>query len=619
MITKLSKLLNNINFFYKVATIEVADSISKPINDWLRQVYELGDAYFRKNEYTLLIKEVEDRMAKMPSVNKTDRIYILYNKLCDEEDDIIKEINYYSNKLLGNTSIQPSGDNIIFVRNFILPIKDFGENFKITDNLINYRYKSYFYKTLKTIYKSVKKDPNFRGVPKEEIYKEVNKRFEPLVKNFEAETKKLKNIKNIFIPVSARFGKNLLLNGGALFSDVSPGIQTSGDTLLSPFKLLFDISSNNQFESIQGLSQDNYELPLDLGKNIEKAYLTYLKQIVNHELRHGIQSLIKLFQVMSDNNLGGLGPQETIEDLMDFRGRVVPKRKDLFDRDPAFNLFLSSLHSGSAQPYNLNYPGQEYAIFRDIKTKAPVLSPQSSINYSSPNYDSKQNLLACLKILIVGAAGRLDNLDVDINNDQQLEELLENLNSSKINTLSNNAKNIFLNKPKDYLPIDPYGDPWSSRNEYLSAVEEVSAHLRDYVENKRIQQIIDKSNYRSKHEYKDIEYQTRLADAVWAFQQAVQTIPDRDNRILFFKAYTSQISMNQFENEIIEKINNKKRQLGKDYLNESDLNSIMPNLIVENNNYRIENSTFRMWKELAPEKYKNALKVIYLEGLVPYI
>lgn len=618
MINKLSKLLNNINFFYKVATIEVSDSVSKPISDWLLEVYELGTALFREKELKDLIKDVEDKLDKMSNVTKTNPTYLLYNKLCDEENDKIREINYYQNKLSVNTVITPQGYNIIFERDFTFPLSNFGEDFKITDDLINYRYKTYFYNELKKIYKIVKKDPNFRGKSKEEIDKEVNSRFEPLVQNFEAETTKLKKINKITIPVFAYFGKDLLLNGGAAFSNVSPGIvTTTPDTLKSPFKLTFEMSSNNQLESIQGLSQGNYELPLDLSKNVTKAYLTLLKQIVKHELRHGIQSLIKFFQLMSDKGVGGLGPQETIEDLMDFRGKVVPKRKDLFDRDPKFNLFLSSpLYPVK---YNTSYLGEEYAVFRDLKTQVPFLSPGSSLNYSPNPYSAKENFLACLKILIAGAAGSLDNLDININDNQQLEQLLESLDSRKINQLSNNAKNIFLDKPKDYLPIDPNGNPWSSRNEYLSAVEEVSAHLRDYVDNKRIQQIKYNDNYVSKHEYKDVEYQTRLADAVWAFQQAVQTIPDRDSKILFFKAFTSQISQDQFSNEINEKIRNKKRQLGKSELTEAELNSIMPNLIIFNQNYKIENSTFRQWKELAPEKYKNALKVIYLEGLVPYI
>lgn len=616
MINKLSKLLNNINFFYKVATIEVSDSVSKPITDWLLEVYELGTAIFRSFELKALIKDTEDKLDKMTNVTKTNPTYLLYNKLCDEENDQMREINYYKNKLSVNTVITPKGYDIIFERDFILPLSSFGENFKITDDLINYRYKTYFYKKLKEIYKLVKKDPNFKGKPKEEIDKEVNNRFEPLVKTFEAETTKLKKIDKIKIPVSAFFGKDLLLNGGASFSDVSPGIVTTNpDTLKSPFKLDFQMSSNNQLKSIELFGQGNYELPLDLSKNTKKGYLALLKQIVKHELRHGIQSLIKLFKLMSDKEIGGLGPEETIESLMDFRGRAIPKRKDLFDRDPKFNLFLFSPLN------NPIYPGEEYAIFKDLKTKVPhLLSPATSMNYILPNpHLTKGNLFACLRILIVGAAGSLANLDININDNQQLEQLLESLDNRKINQLSNNAKNIFLDKPKDYLPIDPNGDPWSSRNEYLSAVEEVSAHLRDYVDNKRIQQIKYNDSYISKHEYKDIEYQTRLADAVWAFQQAVQTIPDRDSKILFFKVFTSQISQDQFSNEINEKIRNKKRQLGKSELTEAELNSIMPNLIIFNQNYKIENSTFRQWKELAPEKYKNALKVIYLEGLVPYI
>ena len=104
------------------------------------------------------------------------------------------------------------------------------------------------------------------------------------------------------------------------------------------------------------------------------------------------------------------------------------------------------------------------------------------------------------------------------------------------------------------------------------------------------------------HPYRDIEYQAKLADAALHFFNRLKQIVPSQLWIDTFKVFTSQISVDEFKSKVREAYNNKK-------ITAQQLETIM-NI----NSDLLVNDSFASWQNIDPEKYRNALRELYIEA-----
>lgn len=614
MIYGINNLLDKINFFYKTATINVPDAVSNPVIEFVTNAYYAGIIMGNIKVIEKFLKKIKKRKSKYESQGRLS----FYNEYVTSLENSIKKLeikhdNLYQSKLKG-VSKRTEGENIIYSKVFTLNLSDFGPDFIFSDELLDYRKRVFTREIRKKNFTILINDNFYKNKSRQEINEKVEELIRPTILAFEAKEKKLKKVNKIIFETTLTMGPNVVLNGEAITNEFSSlhgsNIHIANMTkMISPTNINIFMNVKDQKNDLNQFQLGAFTIGDITNFNVEEKYLLVTHQIIRHELGHLIQYLIKEFKLMNPSNVGGLGPRETIELRRDVRGLPEVRERSTFLEsgylgsktvditDPQTNIVTQVPVS----------PQGEFAMYQEDKvTSVNQLKVADIISKYSLSPSMDDILSSCLKILNVYLTPG------------QTDDFLNSLTIEKINELYNNAMST---ASFGSLPNDPFGNRWESRSQFRYAINMAAEHLKDFVEVRRTERISSEDPIyyrRSRHEYRDIEYQTRLKDAVWSFKETAKHISSPNLIKSFFKVFTNQTSKDQLINDRNKEIYNKEKELGRE-LFENEENDIMPKYIIDNPEYLIVNSSFKAWKDLSPPKYQNALKILYLEGLSPLI
>lgn len=442
-----NNLISRINYFYKVATLKVPTMFLDEIFNWVKDTYQIG----------LLQLELETEYLK--DYKKSNQTLI---------NDLTDKISNAGGELTGSMGYE----SLTFKKIFTIPLADMPYINNITDELLNYR-AEYFRKQKPTIYSNIKNNIKRlsrlknKKINKDTLEYETQQKLEEVESKFNSYQVQLTHVKKIAIEVKVLYRSNIKIN--ANFNSSVVKFIDSETLYIGSINL--DINTDNNSRKNQ---YNLFMHTLRARRYSENNFILFLKNVLEHELRHGIQSFISemkskkfLFEEKALYNITGIGPKGTEEKYHATSG-ISKEPIDVFDI--------------------YNTPTQSKTLERGKELAHDVLNDGGQ---SGPKYS-----------------------------------------------------------------------------------------------------VIS-------HEYKDIEYQTRLSDSINTFN-AIKEYAPQNTWLMIAKAITAIIKPNELLSYI------------SDLKNKSELDNDVFDQIVEMIDYKvIPNESFSVWKAKVPNKYNAALKTFF--------